>query len=320
MAITQEEHRLLYKIAQAYYTDGLTQQQIADRFGLSRPKISRLLKQAREEKVVTISVVPPPSGQPKLERALEQRWDLDEAIVVTVRDPDQSGEVARDLGPAAADCFLRRLPEHAVVGLTWGRTMSALVDALSSQSRPDVTIVQINGGLGPVDVLEHSTELARRMAQKLSADLRLLPAPGIVSNQVAAEALKSDKQISETLALAARSDVVLVGLGVPRPDSVLLRDGNIVTQQDLVRLEAAGAVGDIALRFVTASGQPVDVEMNERIIGLTLSQLRAIRSVIGVAGGTAKREMILAALRSGLLDILITDEATAEYVMSGVEG
>jgi len=85
-----------------------------------------------------------------------------------VRGPDQPGEVAGDLGPAAADCFLRRLPEHAVVGLTWGRTMSAWVDVLPSQSRPDLTIVQINGGLGPVDVLEHSTELARCMAQKLS--------------------------------------------------------------------------------------------------------------------------------------------------------
>ena len=118
--------------------------------------------------MVTISVVPPPSGQPKLERALEQQWDLDEALVVTVRGPDQPGEVARDLGPAAADCFLRRLPEHAVVGFAWERTMLALVDALSSQSRPDLAIVQINGGLGPVDILEHSTELARRMAQKLS--------------------------------------------------------------------------------------------------------------------------------------------------------
>jgi DNA-binding transcriptional regulator LsrR (DeoR family) len=276
------------------------------------------LKQAREERVVTITVVPPSSDQTLLERTLEERWGLAEAIIVPVSDPHDPARVAQDLAPAGAECLLRRLSEDAVVGMTWGMTVSAVVDALPSEARSDVTIVQINGGLGPVDVLEHSTELARRMAQKLGADLRLLPAPGIVSNRAAAEALRSDRQISKTLALAAHADVALVGLGVPRSDSVLLRDGTIITSQDLVRLRAAEAIGDVALRFITSSGQPLEVEMNERIIGLTLPQLRTIPTVIAVAGGVSKHEIVLAALRGELLDVLVTDETTAEYV-AGVE-
>jgi DNA-binding transcriptional regulator LsrR (DeoR family) len=178
------------------------------------------------------------------------------------------------------------------------------------------TIVQINGGLGPVESLEHSTDLARRVAQKLNARLALLPAPGIVSTPEAARALQADKQIAETLALAARADVAIVGLGVPSPDAVLLRDGSILNAEDLAALRRAGAVGDIVLRYIDADGHPLDLTLNERIIGLTLAQLMHIPRVIGVAGGEQKYAVIRAALRGRWLDVLVTDQATAQRLLA----
>ena len=319
MAISREQHRLLYRIAQAYYFDGLTQQQIAKRFGLSRPKVSRLLQKARDAEIVNITLVPPTSGMADLERELEGKYGLEEMVIVSVSEPQNLTSVARELGPAAAECLVRRISGKEVVGIAWGTTILALVDALPFKSWPEVTIVQIMGGLGPVDELEHSTELARSMAQRFNARLRLVPAPGIVSTREAAQVLKSDKWIAETLALAAKADIALVGLGVPVPDAILLRDGSIITQKDLELLKEAGAVGDIALRYIDVYGRPLNVEINERIIGLTLEQIGNIPLVIGVAGGAAKYEMIRAALRGKILDVLVTDHATAQALLAETE-
>ena len=312
VAISREHHRLLYRIAQSYYADGLTQQQIAGRFGLSRPKVSRLLQRARDEKVVNITLVPPPSGMADLERELEHKYGQEEVIIVAVSDPQDPANVKRELGPAAAECLVRCISGNEIVCIAWGLSILAMADALPFKSYPGVTIVQMLGGLGPVDELEHSAELTRRVSQKLNARLRLLPAPGIVSARAAADALMADKQISETLALGAKADIAVVGLGVLQPDTILLRDGTIITPNDLETLKAAQAVGDIALRYLGAHGDPLDVEINDRIIGLTLEQIKAIPRVIGIGGGEIKYDIIRAALRGKILDVLVTDYATAQ--------
>jgi len=315
MPVSKDHHRLLYRIAQAYYFDDLTQQQIARRFGLSRPKVSRLLSQARDEKIVHVTLVPPPSGMADLEHALERQYGLAEAVVVPVSDPQDLATVKRELGPAAAECLLRSIRGDEVVGIAWGMSIMAAVDALPFKSWPDTTIVQITGGLGPAGELEHSAELARSLAQRFNARLRLLPAPGIVSTRAAARALKADKQIAETLDLAAGADIALVGLGILSPDAILLRDGTIIAQEDLRRLRDAQAVGDIGLRYINADGEPLDLEMDERIVGLTLEQIIEIPRVIGIAGGEAKYDMIRAALRGKILDVLVTDHATAQRLL-----
>jgi len=310
-----EQHRLLYRIAQAYYLDGLTQKQIANRFGLSRPTVSRLLQRGRDSGVINITLVPPPTGTADLERKLEQRFGLAEAVVVPIRDPDDRAAVVRDLGPAAAECLVRSVSGDEVIATAWGTSILAMVDALPFRSWNGVTVVQMLGGLGPVDALEHSTELTQRIAQKLGARLRLLPAPGIVGSQATAEALKSNPQIARVLTLAAEADIALVGLGVPAPDSLLVRSGTILSQQDLERLQEAQAVGDIALRYLDAAGATLDLEINSRLIGLTIDQISRIPRVIGIAGGVLKHSIIRAALRSHILDVLVTDVGTAQALL-----
>ena len=326
-SVDAESQRLLYRVAQAYYDEDLTQQQIARRFGLSRPKVSRLLQRARASGVVKIVLVPPSSDMSSLERGLEARYGLDEAVVVAVTDPRDAAGVARELGPAAAECLARSVRGNEVVGITWGSTLLAMVDALPARSWPDVTIVQIMGGLGPVDAREHSADLTRRVARRFGARLELLPAPGLVSSVAAAEALRADPQIAATLRLAARADIAIVGLGVPSPDSVVMRHGTIISPAEAEAAREAGAVGDIALRFIDADGRPVRLPLNEpfaepfgeRIIGLTLDEIRAIPRTIGVAGGEAKYAVVRAALRAHLIDVLVTDHVTAQRLLDAAE-
>lgn len=304
---------LLYKIAKAYYEDGLTQDQIGKRFGLSRIKVSRLLNQARQSRVVQITILAPPDSFGDLEREVEAAYGLDEIIVVSI-DSDLQSDVRPRLGAAAANYLARCLNEQHLLDLSWGTTLLAVIEALAPQNLPDLRVVQMLGGLGRLDAETYGAELTLRLAQVLGAKQRLLPSPGIVASKMVRDSLLQEVNIAESLQLAARADLALVGLGVPEPESVI-RQAGILTDAELSELRHAGAVGDIALRFFTADGQPVDHPINDRIIGLDLDQIKRIPHVIGVAGGEGKFEVIRGALCGKLIDVLITDERTAHRLI-----
>jgi DNA-binding transcriptional regulator LsrR (DeoR family) len=241
---------------------------------------------------------------------------LDEAIVISpIRS--ETPNIVRELGSAGAECLVRSLSDGDVLGLTWGTTMLSVVDSLPMQNWPEMRVVQMLGGLGQPDAEVYGADLARRMAEAWGAKLRLLPAPGIVASRLVRDALVQEPQVASALRLAASADAAIVGLGRPTPGSVVLQSG-ILTEEELASLHALGAVGDIGLRFFDAEGHPVEHEINERIIGLDLAQIRRIPRVIGVAGGEEKYEVIRAALRGGLLDVLVTDEANAIRLITDI--
>lgn len=136
-----------------------------------------------------------------------------------------------------------------------------------------------------------------------------------MSSVAVRDARLSDSQIAETLALAARAGIALVGIGHPTPGSVV-RQSRILDEDTVDELAALGAVGDIGLRFYDAEGQAVSHEIDERITGLTLGQLVDILCVIGVAGGQEKLEVIRAALRGRLIDVLVTDVGNARRLLA----
>ncbi|MFO7631507.1 MAG: sugar-binding transcriptional regulator [Caldilinea sp.] len=311
------DNTLLYKIAKAYYEDGLTQDQIGKRFGLSRIKVSRLLQQARQSRVVQITIMPPMGSFGDLERDLEMAYGLDEVIVVSAPGASQEELVSR-LGVAAAGYLARCLGDQQVLDLSWGTTLLAVIEALAPQNLPDLRVVQMLGGLGRLESETYGSDLTMRMAQALGARMRLLPSPGIVTSKLVRDALLEDVNIADTLALAARADLALVGIGAPMPGSVVTHAG-ILTENDLAELKAMGAVGDIALRFFDENGRAVDHPINDRIIGLDLNQIVQIPRVIGVAGGAGKSDVVRGAVRGHLVDVLITDEMTATCLLQEKE-
>lgn len=313
MATDSERKKLLYKISKAYYEDGLTQHEIGKRFGLSRIKVSRLLQQARDEKVVQI-IIPPQDPNADLERALESRFGLDEAVIVTPASYDHAA-VLHALGPAAADYLMRCLDGSEVLGLSWGTTLLSVVEAIPAQNWTNMRVVQILGGLGRPEADTYGGDLAHRLALALGARPRLLAAPGIVASKLVRDALLADPQIADTLALGANADVLLVGIGVPStPDSVVKQAG-ILSPAEFEQLGALGAVGDIALRFFDRDGQAIKHDLDDRIIGLDLDQIRNIPRVIGAAGCPEKLEVIRAALRGKLISVLVTDDRTASRLL-----
>ncbi|UCC65171.1 MAG: sugar-binding transcriptional regulator [Anaerolineae bacterium] len=311
----RKDLRLLSKVSRSYYEQGLNQQEIADRLRVSRSKVSRMLQQARDVGVVQITVLSPPSIYPDLEYRLESRFGLQEAIVVEVTAPASQEAVSREVGPAGADYLQRTLAAGDVIGVTWGSTLNAMVSALQPQVAHDVQVVQMLGGLGPPEAEVHATDLCRRMARALKGGLTLLPAPGIVDSQQVKEAILSDSHVQRAMDLIPQISVAYVGIGAPTPTSVVVRDGSIAGQAELDDLLNRGAVGDIALRFFDAEGRPIHSGLDARVIGITLEQLKGIDRAVGVAGGPEKAAAIRGALLGGLVNVLITDYATAARLL-----
>jgi DNA-binding transcriptional regulator LsrR (DeoR family) len=311
-----ESLRVALKAAQLYYENDLTQDQIAQKLRLSRPKVSRLLQEARDSGLVKITVAALPGTRTDLERSLEKRYELLDVMVVEVSQPDSYLQTARELGQATAGYFRRIVQDRDTIGLTWGLTLASMVDNLIPEKKRQVTVTQLVGGLGEPDSEAHATDLARRLAMMLDANLQLIPAPGIVKTVELAQLLRSDPYVAQVLQQISQVNLAFVGIGAPNQDSLMMRGEHILTWKEIRQILDQGAVGDIGLHFYDIQGNVISSEIELRLIGVSAEHYRRFERVVGVAGGRAKYHSILGAVRGRLINTLITDVITAERLMA----
>jgi len=312
-----DELRLMAKIARMYYTQGLRQMEICQRLNIHQSTVSRLLQRAGREGIVRITVSLPSGTHTEVEDALQSRYGLDEAIVVDCLEDE--AQISHDLGAAAAFYLENTLKPADVVGISsWSAALLEMVNALNPSRRfKNTRVVQILGGVGNPTAEVHATEVTRRLADLIGGEATLLPAPGVVGSRDARDVLMKDRFVREALDLFPKIALALVGIGATQPSRALASSGNVFSTQEIKLLVGKGAVGDICLRFFDAEGRAVVTELNDRVIGMDLDQLRAVRRVVGVAGGRRKTNAIRGALAGKLINVLITDLATAESLLAG---
>lgn len=314
-----ERTELLAHVASMYYEDNLTQDEIARRIDTSRSTVSRMLQEAREAGVIEITVHYPWKTAPDIEKDLIARFRLRQARVLLGRGHPYE-EILRGLGVLAARHIESTLVEGTTLGISWGRAVYSTVRALRPERRlPTVlqlTVVQMVGAVGEGDPLIDGPDLARLLASVYGGEYRYLHAPLIVEDAHAREVLLQEPRIRETLRLARRADVALVGIGAPAPEVYSLLRAGYLDREELAQLRAQGVVGDMCARHYDAQGRVLDIELNRRIVGIELEALHDIAQVIGVAGGEAKAEAILGALRGGHVNVLVTDDVTARKVLA----
>ncbi len=310
-----ERKKLIYKIAKAYYETGLKQQEIALRYGISRIMVSRLLNKALEEKIVQIQIVPPEDPYADLEQKIEEKYRLQEVIIIDTGDAVQA-EMLKTLGTGAANYLTTSLEGHETIAMTWGKSLSALVSQLPSHPLPNVKVTQMLGGLGGQEAEFHGTHLTRRLAGAFQAKPWLLHAPGIVQSKDISEGLKAESQVKSTLDLASKADIALLGLGLFDEESMLVKNKDILTSREARELRDKGAIGDVSLRFFNKDGKPVVTEVNDRVVGLELGEIKIIPRRIGLAGGTAKFEPVKAAIKGDIINVLITNQEIAKKLIT----
>lgn len=295
----------MVQAAELYYELGLIQEEIARRLNVSRPTVSRLLQQAREHDIVRISVVNPRSRADELQRRLVEVQSLRDAVVV----PTTVGKgrlLVRKLGEVGAQYVERRLPPGRHVGIGLGQTVYGLVHAFEGiQSGPHV--VPLCGGTVFAESAYHVNELARVAAQKLGGFCHYLHAPAAASSEDVYRALLNDRSVADVIRLWDRLDWAVIGIGSARHAET--PEFRAFVNQAV----QAGSVpvADVCHTLIDAAGLPCPSDGASRLIAVQLEQLRQTSTVVAVAGGTHKVDAIQAALRTGVIDVLITDEPTA---------
>ncbi|MFL5239576.1 MAG: sugar-binding transcriptional regulator [Rhizomicrobium sp.] len=311
-----DELRMMLRVAQLYHEDRLKQAEISQRLHVSQATISRLLKRAEDEGVVRVTIVAPRGTYPQLEGALRQRYNISEAIVAECFE-DREETILSAIGAAAAHYLETTLSEGDVIGISsWSASLLRMVDAIHPIKRPRAErVVQILGGIGNPSVQTHATQLTGRLATLTGAAAQLLPAQGVVNSSAARLVMLGDAYVRAAMDQFRRMTVALVGIGALQPSVMLANSGNAFTDAELQELARSGAIGDICVRFFDRNGNPVHGPLDDRVIGVTLEELKQTPRVIGVAGGERKVEAIRACLTGGLINVLITDKFTAERLV-----
>ena len=306
---------MLADLAEMYYIQGLTQHQIAEKIGVDRSMISRLLAEARREGIVEIRITRPFSFQNQLGAQLTKQFGLQQACVLISRNEEYNLLLQR-LGMAGAGLLEGFLAPEMVLGLSWGTAVRALVDALEIEQPFEMKIVQLVGAMGALNSAYDGHGLVQRMAQKLGCEGYFLNAPFIVENPQIAQALMKNQNVQEALRLASQCKVAVVGIGSTQPQFSSFYQAGYVPLDELVGLRSMGLVGDVCGHHFTLRGEMPDIEFQHRTVTVPAQDLKAIPVRIGIAGGVGKAESILGAMRAGFINVLVTDESAARSVLA----
>jgi DNA-binding transcriptional regulator LsrR (DeoR family) len=312
-----DRQETLAQIAEMYFVHGLSQESIANRTNYSRSMISRLLTEARESGIVEIRIRHPLRRSPELELAFGTAFELKFARVLA-RGVLSERQIEQRLGELAARALIEALQDNDVIGLSWGRALSDMVNALRPAKATGLELVQLLGSLGNRMPEIDGAELVRRAAIALSARYHTLSAPMIVANDRVREALLSDPVIRETFDRFAKMTVAVVGVGSSRADQSSLVRGGFVSANEARDLVESGAVGDVCAIQLDAHGVPLKTTLHRRIIGIDPGQLKSVPLRIGVASGTNKGEPLVAALRSRMINALVIDESAASAALRSI--
>lgn len=306
------ELRLIARVAQMYHVEGKRQAEIAEIMRMSQATVSRMLKRAEQEDIVRTTVIPPPGTFADLETALRDRYGLTEAIVIDCSE-DRDGAIMARIGEAAAHFLEVTLQQDEIIGVSsWSQTILRMVDNIHPlKSAKAKYIVQILGGMGDASVQTHATQLTARLAKLTGGEPRLLLVQGITSSREAKLVMLADPVVRGTMDLFGRLSLAIVGIGAVEPSELLARSGNTFSPQEMAMLHEAGAVGEISYRFYDKQGKPVETPLNERVIGISLEDLRRTDRVMALGGGESKTQAIDGALKLGVIDVFVTDKFTA---------
>jgi len=294
-------------VARRHYVAGRSKVQIADEFGISRFKVTRLLQEALKQGIVTITVSLPQGVDDELSIGLRERFGLERAVVVA--SPDERPEAVRNsIGQAAAQVLMETIREGDVVGISSGRTISATAQHITSLARCD--LVQLTGMALSVEA--NSVELVRRVSAISGGTPHAIYAPLTVATATTASALRADPSIMQAIELFPKVTIAVVAVGSwDPPDSQLLLSLQPAERKALL---ARDVCADIAGGLLDSQGHSLE-DLADRTIGISLEELKVVPQLMVIGGGARKVNAIHAVLKSQMASVLVTDVSVARAIL-----
>lgn len=313
-----KEGSLLTEIAIAYYEHELTQEDIAKKFNISRIKVGRLLKRARIEGVVEINVRYHPVFTSQLEQRLVEQFGIKRALIAI--DENDEGKQRKQVAALVSAYLSNILKDGMTVAVGQGRNVAAVGEYIGNYPQKNCKFICGIGGVQRTGEPVDADHICRNLANNFHGSNETLYAPAYLENREFRDVFMKNGVIKETLDRARKADIAIVGIGDMNENSYMVQLGWFEPSEITEARINQGVVGEIAgYGFFNIRGELTDTVMNNRVIGLSLEDLRKIPCVIGVASEATKSVAILGALRTGIIDVIATSANNVNTVLNLVK-
>ena len=304
----QERMERLAQVCNMYYNEGKTQIEIAKELDTTRFKVAKWLQEARVENVVNISINTKNYRSCRMEELLRDSFNLKHVVVLNTQYLTYA-ETLRDLGKLGAAFLNKHIVKGCVVGVTWGKTLQALVGSLVPEQHASIDVVQIAGCATTNNPPSDSPELVKLLAAAYNGKCHFLYAPLYARNESMAESIKNEPVLKKTLETAKKMDIVVTGLGglssIPLQNPVWRE---YVSAEDLLRTDI---IGSIYGRVMVRDGDFADIPLNRKLISVSMEDIMNADLRVLIAQGRNKADAARAALQRQYANVLITDINTA---------
>lgn len=300
------------RAAWMYYVERMTQNEIADALQIGRVTVVRLLADAVARNEVKITIEGELADVVAIERQLEKRFGLAEAIVAPIASTasDRTHVVS-----AATGAFISDFARPGMrLGVGWGRTLIESMAFMPSSQLTDFTVVSLLGGISQARRFNPS-EYAWQLAQAFGGQCYLLSAPALVDSPQTRDTLIKHCGLDRIFQLATQLDAAIFSVGGMTPNATIYQSG-YMEESDRLSLAASGAVGDMLYHFYDHAGALVQHPLNDRVMSIPVDTIRSIPQRILTSGGAEKAAAILGAIKLVRPTVFITDEMTAAEVLA----
>lgn len=308
-----ERLRLLAKISDLYYNEGLSQQEITAQLNISRPQISRMLNEARERGIVKITVIDPFSEENGVADLLIRKYGLKNAVIIDTKRTKELSKAAQ-VERAAAEYLFSFIKNGDTIVVSPGRAVYGTGKQLRNSDMPDCMVVPLSGGWGIDGDDWQANNSALQMANQLNCKNLMLNAPAVVSTVDSCEMLLKEMDIKNVLERAKHADIALLGIG-QISDACTIYQSKSISKEVLAELIDKGACASFASSFLDQSGKEIDVSIKDRMIGLKVSDIQEIPMKIAVSYGENKISAIKSTLSGRRIDAIVTDLDTAKELI-----
>jgi len=307
-----KDRNLLVEIAVMYYLEGKTQTEISKELYMSRPKVSRLLKRARELDIVDIKINYESDDYNRIKSQVQHRFGVENVVVIKSMSSEK--DTIKEIGRAAASELKYHIYDDITIGMSWGRTVKAMVAAFKEKPLKDVKIVELFGAVENIDEPEELLGIGYDFSKKINGKCFPLPAPIYIEDETTRNILLQNPIIDRTLKIIDECDLIVTSLGVVNSETPQ-RIWDAHVKYDIRRdLISKGAIGFLCAHFFDSDGNFIEHEINDKVIGIKTDKIKEKKLML-VAGGTVKCEALYAVLKGGYVNTLVSDDRTLKKIL-----
>ena len=302
---------LMNEVVELYYIQKWNQLEIANELNISKPTVSRLLKQASQCGMIEFQIKQPYLDCLKLQKELLEKYPIKQIYVVPVMEDETNAlSVKKAVAREGARHLQRILSENQMLGLAWGGTMHHMIQVLNPCRKKNTGVITLHGDISECGDEYNVKNLVRRAAMAFSGKRYIMGVPGYFETVEAAEEFKERHKYKEFCRYFEKTSISVAGAGGWKPyvtSPLRPPESDYMTKKDFDELKGKNVAADFKLHFIDEAGKEIDSEIRKRTISIDLELYKQIPYKIVLLSGSNKAYAAHAILKGGYADILFLD-------------